>query len=545
MVKQQHSYSQYNRISKGIILFFSWLILLSTAAAGAETLSAEQAFKLSSQTIDKENIALHFEIAPGYLLYKNHFQFKTSEGKAILPSEETWPTPEIKRDKVSGEIPVYKKKLTLKIPLPINRKEERSLLVSYQGCSDGGFCYAPLAQKVVFSKAGSATLTEIPIERFNESESDLEWVTTLLNTASFPMVIMAFFGVGLLLAFTPCVLPMVPILINILVGEDKPLTSDKRTLLLSSLYLFSSAVCYALVGALAGLMGSHLQTSFQKPLFLISFSFILVLFALNQLNILHIQMPHAISRLFDRVHFQHKQGTVISAIVMGGVSALMVSPCVTPALVGALTYIAQTGEVLLGASALFVLSLGMGTPLLIFVLIGGHFLPKAGSWMTYVKGATGLLLLALAASILMRAFPHHQDIPPSAINAHPSFIEIHNEAELQQALAAARSSLTPVVLDVYADWCVSCKKIDRDVFANDHVKQELQNAKLLRIDLSQSSDAQHQLQKQLGIMGPPTLIFFDHHGEEAKKYRLVGSIESDKFINHFQRFINEQSTNKR
>jgi thiol:disulfide interchange protein DsbD len=224
---------------------------------------------------------------------------------------------------------------------------------------------------------------------------------------------------------------------------------------------------------------------------------------------------------------------------MGIVSALMGSPCVTPALVGTLSYIVQTGNIFLGGMALFTLAIGMGTPMLVIAIFGSHLLPKAGAWMTQVKNVTGILLMVLAGSIFFRAFPSEAlDTPNTAKVCPQVFASVGSQSELKVALERAKKENQPVILDVYADWCVSCKQIDHEVFSNQHVLSSLQNAKLLRFDITKQTADQEKLKKELGIIGPPTVLFFNTNGEEAKAYRLVGKIESNDFINHFNSFLN-------
>jgi thiol:disulfide interchange protein DsbD len=530
-------------ISTHLLILFAILIPLKTQANESEFLTTEQAFSVQARLIDSHALELNFVIAPGYLLYRDHFQFRTLEGDAITLPTTIFPPAILKRDEVlNEEYQAYIKQVQLLIP-----NNPTGLRVMYQGCAENGFCYAPVAKEIVVLSNGATQITELSMDDFNKkiehkntapisSETDL--ITTQLKSGALPLTLLFFFGFGLLLSFTPCVLPMVPILANILVGEDKPL-SDRRATTLASLYVLSVAICYAIAGAIAGLMGNQLQLTLQKPGFLILLSFIILLFALNQLGLLRIHLPQFFAHALHQLQHKQKQGSAFGAIAMGAISALMVSPCVTPALVGALTYIGQTGNAVLGGLALFSMALGMGLPLLVVACVGSHLLPKKGPWMGYIKIFTGLLLLVLAGSILMRAFPHTIS-ETEALMQKTHFVLIQSESEFNQALNTAHKNKKAVVLDVYADWCIACRQLDKTVFSNALVLNALNQVILLRLDLSNQTKENTQLQKRLEIVGPPTLLFFDKTGHEAKPYRLVGTIDPQNFVDHLHQFLNTQ-----
>lgn len=571
---------------KAVILqgFFIFCLLFSlifssqakSASDESETLSAEQAFTLTARQVDDHKIELNFAIAPGYILYKEHFKFRTLEGHPIDNLAAIFPKAEIKHDEALGDLPIYTKQLALQIPLSKTTSSKTGLRVEYQGCSDSGFCFAPLAKEVVFSADGTASIAEIDPEQFaatttgtdhsgiaaetaatattitatttttdtklseNKSvESESDYLTNQLKTGSFPLTFLLFLGLGILLSFTPCVLPMVPILANILIGENTPLSSG-RARLLALVYVLSVSVCYALAGVFAGFMGSYLQVTLQQPMVLTGLSFVILLFALSQLNLVHIQLPQFFTNALHQIQYKQKQGSILGACAMGFVSALVVSPCVTPALVGALSYIGQTGNAILGGLALFALAFGMGLPLLAIACIGSRYLPKAGPWMTYIKIITGILLLVLAGFFFMRAFPKQETVA-FVKNTPTHFTTVQNKADLQSALKTAKASGKPVILDVYADWCVSCQQIDKDIFENHTVLSTLKDTHLLRLDLTKQTPDTQQLQKELAIVGPPTLLFFNVDGEENKNYRLVGKFKSNDFINHIKQFFTTQN----
>jgi thiol:disulfide interchange protein DsbD len=543
-----------------LIVGLAFIFLSSKAMAEAESesefLTTDKAFILNARLANSQQFELHFSIAPGYLLYRDHFQFRTLEGQPITLPAESFPLALNKRDEVLGEeYKAYTKPFQLLIPIASTAGVNPGLRVMYQGCAENGFCYAPVAKEIVARPNGEIQITTLSAENFNKQEpdkinstassveaknitpvkSETDRITTQLKSGALPLTLVFFLGLGLLLSFTPCVLPMIPILANILVGADKPLTNG-RAKTLASLYVLSVSICYAIAGVVAGLMGNQLQQTLQKPGFLIMLSIILLLFALNQFGLLRIHLPQFFAQGLHQLQHKQKQGSAFGAIAMGGISALMVSPCVTPALVGALTYIGQTGNALLGGLALFAMAFGMGLPLLTVACLGSHLLPKAGPWMRYIKLTTGLLLVILAGSILMRAFPQSLFATEAMIH-QTHFIPVQTETEFSHALNLAQAQKKPVVLDVYADWCIACKQLDKTLFANHTVLDSLKNSLVLRLDLSKQTEENLALQKKLDIVGPPTLLFFDHEGVESKKFRLVGKIESDSFIDHLRQFF--------
>ncbi len=557
-------------------------------AEDTDALSPEKVFKISVNVkeTDKKTAIVSFDIADGYQLYQEHFHFQSLANEPFKASAINLPKPIVKKDEYLGEIKVYKKHLDITVPLS-TVAEKTGFRMQYQGCSEG-FCYPPMHKQITIGKNGHVEIQNISAATFREdpkiaiaklskatskeqshamsvevdpasdalissasaasiadksssatsssepTESDTDRIADLFHSKNFFFTLLAFLGLGVMLACTPCVLPMVPILANILVGQDQPLTR-KRSLYLASLYVLSVSVCYSFAGIAAALLGSHLQTTLQQPIFLIVLSFLLLLFALNQFNMLHVQLPSIFSNALHQLEQKQKHGSALGAVAMGAISALMVSPCVTPALVGALTYIGQTGNAFLGGAALFALAFGMGLPLLIVACVGSHLLPKAGPWMRHIKSLTGVLLLVLSVSILMRAVPLTGG--PSQASLAAPFVAVHDKEELSQALASASSQKKPVILDVYADWCISCRQMDKEVFENHDVLKRLTSVQLLRLDLTKQTTASEQLQKELGIIGPPMVLFFGPDGTEAKAYRMAGKSETNSFIERLNKFL--------
>jgi len=548
---RQNSHIATRLIKLTAIVF---LILLSSISFAEEEespfLPADKAFILNAKLLENNKILVNFDIAPGYQLYQEHLKFQLKTPEEIKNIPVTLPAAITKKDPVLGDYKVYTQNLNLNIPIPASSLP--ALLVTYQGCSEEGFCYAPQTKQIHFSETDIAQITGLDTSPITptktspsapnsspatgaETEAGSDHFTELLQNKSIPITLLMFFGLGLLLAFTPCVLPMIPIMANILVGAEKPLAS-RRAIFLASLYVLSVAVCYACAGVIAGLVGNRWQMTLQQPPFLISLSILLILFALSQFNLISIRAPQILSNSLHQLERRQKHGSALGAVGMGVISALMASPCVTPALIGALTYISQTGNSLLGGLALFMMSLGMGFPLLGVACLGSRFLPKAGSWMVAVKNVTGILLLVLAGSIIMRVIPDNTWNHLFKNNQKIEFVTIQNINELHQGLTTAKNENKPVILDVYAKWCISCQRMDHAIFEDPETKKLMTNYHLLRLDITEITEETEKLLKKLAIIGPPTVLFFNPTGQEVTKFRVVGEVEKSNFHSHIARF---------
>ncbi len=508
-----------------------------TLEAQANFLSVNEAFALKADMNPTQNTVLvHFDIAPGYYLYREHFHFFSNQNDPVPATAITFPKAITKHDADLGDHLIYRKNVDILLTLPKDTIA-KGLRIEYQGCAAAGFCYPTETKNITFSNEGIATITDSTTETPAVYESETSHITNLLQDSNLGLTLAIFFGMGILLAFTPCVLPMVPILANILTGNKGPLTK-KRSLYLSGLYVLSMALCYTVAGVIAGLLGNHLPSTLQQPLVLVALSFLLLLFALSQFDLLQFQLPQVFANIGNQFGQKYQQGSALGAISMGMVSALVVSPCVTPALVAALAYIGQTGNAVVGGLALFVLAIGMGTPLMLAATLGSHLLPKAGAWMGSIKFITGLLLLVLAGSMLLRAVPLQASTDKQAsIKEHGAFTLIATQEELNQAILNARQQGKAVLLDVSAEWCVACHEMDKEVFDNQHIQTLLKPVHLLRLDLTQTTPLKTDLTKSLNIIGPPTLIFFDKEGKEIKEYRSAGKLTSDDFINLLGHFL--------
>jgi thiol:disulfide interchange protein DsbD len=509
------------------------------------------------------------------------------------------PAGKVHVDDYFGEQVVYYEELLASVPVaaaPGTR--ELALDVSYMGCADAGLCYPPTTRRITVAlgasppeaTAGAATAAG-PVR----SEQDL--LADKIRSGNLLAVLATFFGAGLLLAFTPCVLPMVPILSGIIVGagRDKPV-SRGRAFSLSFAYVMGMAITYTIAGAVFAAAGQQAQAFFQKPWIIVVFAALFVLLALAMFGVFTLQVPAAIqARLADASNRQ-RQGTLVGTAVMGALSSLIVTACVAPPLVAALAVIGQSGDVFRGGAALFALSLGMGVPLLVVGASAGQLLPKAGPWMDAVKAVFGVMLLGVAVWMLSRILPGPLTLALWAVLAfvsgfclwtmgsremsgataarrgfgalaivygvimlvgalsgrsdplqplagftgsgggaavqHTEFTRIKTVADLEREVAAASAAGRPVMLDFYADWCVSCIEMEKFTFTDPGVQAEFERATLLQADVTANDADDQALLQHFGILGPPTIVFFDANGKERPEFRVVGFKKADEFRPH-------------
>lgn len=588
-------------------------------------LDADQAFQVTVSVSDPEIVDARWTIAPGYYLYRDKFRLGLVDAQGVGIASTDIPPGEPKDDPYFGRQEIFHDEATIRVRLRRNSPGAQTVRVktSYQGCAEIGVCYppisritavdlpplstAPLATTVTgdTSTIGSSpppSTSAIPTASGNEPEQDR--LARLLGEQRF-WAIPAFFGFGLLLAFTPCVFPMIPILSSLIVGQGTSLTR-RRAILLSLTYVLAMATTYTVAGLLAALVGQNIQAWFQNPWVLGAFSALFVLLALSMFGLYDLQLPTSLqNRLVDWSNRQ-RGGHHAGAAVMGLLSALIVSPCVAPPLIGALTFIAVTGDLVLGAAALFALSLGMGMPLLAIGASAGHWLPHAGHWMGRIKTIFGVLLLAVALWLLERILPavatmvlwstllivtatYMGALQPTVHGAPAwrtlvkglglvlliygvlllvgvaaggrdpwqplrgvslvanaagnagatTFRRVKTVADVNQALLAARGR--PTLLDFYADWCASCKEMERYTFADPRVRAALADVVTLRADVTANDAADQDLLKHFGVVGPPAILFFGSDGRERREYRVVGFVEAEPFEQQIRSLLGRRS----
>lgn len=563
------------------------------ATANTSPLPAADAYQFSASR-QGEVITAHWDMAPGYYLYKDRFCFQVQNQhlhNVILPPAIT------RQDELLGKFEVYANQLNLQIPIrSADSNIPVHLLVCYQGCTENHFCYPPVIQEVTLSPtqllpiAGTPVTAHLPTASLQSSEQDK--LATQLNTQRLWLNLVTFFGLGILLSLTPCVLPMLPILTGLIVGHQQ--MNSRKAFRISLCYVLAMAVTYAVIGLIAGLAGDSVQAALQTPWAIGGLSLLFIALALSLFGFYDIRLPHSLQYRLTQISNHQRSGSYIGAMIMGCLATLILSPCVTPPLIGAITYIAQTGNSLTGALMLFVMALGMGTPLILVGTFGGHFLPRAGNWMTTIKNLFGVLMLAAAILLLQRLLPGRLILTLWAIlllissiylgilhpafsgwakfwkgcglvlaiwgallligaaqgNSNPlqpltpwnnsqaatllNFKVINTPAELEAALAQAKAQQQPVMLDFYADWCIACKELEHFTFQNATVITALKPWMLLRVNMTSNSPAITAIKQQYNVIAPPTLIFFNAQGEEINNGRLVGSVNPAAFLTHLQ-----------
>ena len=569
-------------------LFLFFVLLISgVAQAGTnpfetkpEFLPVEKAFVFTSERLESGETQLYWQIADGYYLYQKRLKF---DG---LPVEQhpVLPQGEAHSDEFFGEQQVYRQGLELKVAAGATGQ----IKVGFQGCADAGLCYPPHTQVVDLGGTSAIAAT---------NEAPDQALASGLQQRALGWSLLVFFGLGLLLAFTPCSLPMLPILAGLIVGSG---ATPKRGFALATSYVVCMALVYAAMGVLAAMLGANLQALLQNPWLLGSFAAVFVLLALPMFGFFELQLPVAVRDRLENVSRNQRGGSLFGAGVLGGLSGLLVGPCMTAPLAGALLYIAQSGNALHGGLILFTMGIGIGVPLLLLVTVGNRFLPKPGAWMNLLKGVFGFLFLATAllmlrpvldeslwiglcgallliaaysawkqsegfgrvahvfgasslllgmwGSLLMIGAAGGSDdlVKPlqvySASNSssaanpvgHDAFTTIKDPAALQRELDAAQAQGQWVLLDYYADWCVSCKVMEKQVFGKAHVLEALSDVRLLRLDVTADNAASRELLGRYKVPGPPSLLWIGADGEERRSQRITGEVDADTFL---QRWI--------
>jgi thiol:disulfide interchange protein DsbD len=504
-----------------LVLLLALLAGTSLRAAGIDDLlEPDKAFRMTTRALDARAVEVNFAIADGYYMYRERFRFALEPGVQATLGTPQFPPGIRKKDEFFGEVETYRGQVSIRLPVESAQGPLR-LLVTSQGCADAGVCYVPMDSKATIQLTGfsapPAGAPAAPAPGFTVQVSDFE-VARLFESGGPVLVLASFLGFGLLLAFTPCVLPMVPILSGIIVGEGRQL-GKLRALLLSLAYVLGMAVAYAVAGVLAAWSGTLLAAALQNVWVLGAFALVFVVLALSMFGLFELQLPGFLHHRLHATHGKLRGGRVASVAAMGALSAVIVSPCVAAPLAGALLYISQTRDVALGGSALFAMAIGMGIPLVVVGVSEGAFLPRSGPWMVRVKQVFGVLLLAVAVWIVWPV------LQPAGGGVQ--FDRINTMADLDRRLQAPGK---PVMLDFYADWCVSCKEMEALTFSDARVKPKMAGMLLLQVDVTANTEEHKALLKRFRLFGPPGIIFFDPKGVELKGLRVIGYQNAERFL---------------
>ncbi len=505
-----------------VVRFFSLLIVglsLSGMAFAAQPLPLDQAFVLSA-TLQEQSVQLDWQIAPGDYLYQDRLLITPAKNNQLTIGPIIKPLGELKNSSILGQYRAYTRHVRVIIPFKAAATGIVALTVHYQGCSTQGFCYSPVEKTVQFDLA-SKQIAHVDISGQAVAEHSFK-------NANLLMIAMTFIGLGFLLAFTPCVLPMLPILSSIIIGHHKK-HGSARAIGLSISYVLGMAIAYAVAGVLTAWVGSQIQTVLQAPWVIILLSGLFVLLALFLWGVITFTVRGGWQTRLTAWSNRFPRGSYLGVFAMGALSSLVISPCVSPALVGVLAYIAKAGDMARGAWALFSLGIGMGIPLLLVGASCHRWLPKAGRWMKWVEKIAGLMLLGVAVMLLSRI------IPVSAAASHFPFSVVTRMSDFDAALRSAQDEKKQVILDFYADWCVECVKMQRNVFSLIHDKKVLSEFVFLQDNITDNTDFDRALMKRFNVIAPPTILFFSSNGQEQLAMRLIGGVDLNQWLHHLKK----------
>ena len=542
-------------------------------------LHPDEAFIVQTVFVKKNQLEISFQIAEGYYLYKSKI-FLTFENKGSKKIYPRLPAGEIKNDPTFGEVEIYRSGVILRTdPLASDDVQDKSLILSYQGCAEDGICYPPQTKSIDFRESSGEPLSET-----------LTILERVKGQNSF-FLLLIFFSFGVLLSLTPCVLPMLPILSGILVGQTGKSRKNNQTKL-SIVYVFGMASTYSLLGLFVSLAGYRLQVLFQSPWIVLCFAGLFFVFGAAMFGVISIQIPATLSRRLDSISRHQKGGTYSGVFVMGILSALIVGPCVAPPLAAALTLVSQADSLIVGAASLFFMGLGMGVPLIALGASASYILPKAGPWMRQINELFGIVFFGVGIWFLGRIVSSVfvfslwailglmflywvmlragliSKIVPVGVNKRVTFVLVfsliailyfwfvHTDGlggnnsqsesdssrsqfsenyllisdidDLKQKLSTIQDDRI-AMLELYADWCIECIRLEKNVLSHPEVSARLSNVELLRIDLTKNTSENQSFLEEFGLFGPPALLFFSR-GQEDTRARIIGYTEKDRII---------------
>ncbi|MCD6046777.1 MAG: Cytochrome c biosis protein transrane region [Gammaproteobacteria bacterium] len=581
------------RILSYLFLIIINLIGLQALADSTKFLPADEAFQVSAQSIDQQDGIVKWKIAPGYHLYSDSLDIKPTKPNNIKLAPLQLPQGKAGSDPSRGNYMEYYRQLEVPIHVVQGSTTNLELKVSYQGCADAGICYPPKTKVLQLSSGNNNNFDQLLQE-----SSDVHSINHLFENQSASLVLFSFFVFGLLLALTPCVFPMLPILSSILANQGEHITS-MRAFLISLAYVLSSALTYAIAGIFAGLAGEHVQVLLQNPWVIIVSGLLFILLSLSLFGLYELQLPSWLQSKLTHLSHQKKHGPLVSAALMGIFSTLIVSPCVSAPLVGALAYIGGTGSAWLGGSALFMLGLGMGLPLLIIGSSAGKILPKAGAWMGGVKNFFGFILIAMAIWLWSRIIPGSVAMGlwgalaifyavflgaldrteigwprfwkalgiiigvyglSLLVGAIAGGSDLRNPFEKFSSASAAclandttssktftkistlaeidllRQKHQPMLIDFYAGWCVACHEMEREVFDSPQFKEATMhyNLQLVKVDLTDETADNKAILARYHLFAPPVILLFNAKGELQENLSMIGAQSLDTVLKNIQ-----------
>ena len=560
-------------------------------------LDPDQAFRLTAKPVDRASVRFTWVVEEGYYLYRDKFSFVSlTDDVSIDKAALRIPPGKLKQDESFGEVEVNTGLIVVDAPLdPANAGISDALFqVGYQGCKEGSVCYPPQLREIGVDLGQTLSAVVQPVSRAQLSVQDR--ITARLKQGSLILNVLAFFVFGLLLSLTPCVFPMIPILSGIIVGQSGTVTG-RRGFLLSLAYVLAMALTYSLLGVLAGSFQLNLQAASQNAWTIGAFSLVFVILALSMFGVFELRMPAAVQTRLSSLSQPRRAAGLYSSALMGAVSAIIVGPCVAPPLAGALLYISQTGDALQGGAALFSMGLGFGVPLLVIGASAGTLLPRVGPWMEKVKQGFGIIMLGVAIWFLERVIPGavamllwallvilaallmgaldrtrrsarvfravgiagliyaaalitgalsgsddmlrplaHLAGKPAA-SSSLEFQRIKSAADLDRTLTAAAAAGKFVMLDFYADWCVTCIEMEHDTFTEPEVKRVLSDVILVQADVTRNDSEDQRLLERFQLFGPPAILFFGTDAGELQEYRLIGYVKPEQFLQHLVKLL--------
>ena len=540
-------------------MFIALLVLLSTQVfAAPDFLPPEKAFRVEATWLENSNqVEIEFMPAKGYYLYQESLQFEAgTEAGKLYKIRPKLPFGVEKFDETfQKKLQVYKQAFLVLLDIKPVAGKPIHIEVSLQGCAEAGICYPPMTMKFLLAAPGVKAapipealdgvqtskneVTEFSLTDLWRERDDVNAISRFLQNTSTAYLFLAFFVLGLALAFTPCVLPMLPILSSVIFGtQGGKAVSKGRASILALAYVLGMALVYALAGVLMAALGGSVQRALQSPVALAAFAVLLLALSGSLFGLYDLRLPQSWHQHIDRLAGRQKGGSLIGAFALGGISTLVASPCITAPLAGVLAFIAQTGSMSLGSGLLFVMALGMGLPLLFIAIEARILIPSTGIWMVYLQRTLGVLLVATAAWIASPLIQKNEAAGSvKIVNGQNirqvgelSFVVIHSSADLDAQLSKAKQEQKLVLLDFYADWCISCKEMEVNTFANSEVSKELQQFVLLQADVTANSPESQALLKRFGLFGPPGILIFNQNFEEQKEQRVIGYMPPQRFI---------------